>query len=281
MEIIDFHTHTFEEYIVDKALDKLSHSANVISYIEGTDAALHKSNEEDNIALSVSLPVATKIMQSDKINAKNVKKNGRTDDTGLLYFAAIHPEDSNISARLSNIKAAGFKGIKIHPVFQDAYINESCYLKLIDVASEIGLITVIHAGEDISFPGCDWAGVKYLIEMIDIVRPRNLVLAHMGGWKEWDAVESDLAGADVYFDTSFCLEELLPLDSTKPASDVKLSTEQFKRIVAKHGSDKILFGTDSPWSDRKKAIDNIKAIGFDDESLNKIFYENAKGLLKL
>ena len=58
--------------------------------------------------------------------------------------------------------------------------------------------------------------------------PRKLVLAHLGGWKEWDAVEELLAGEEVYMDTAF-LEDYI-------------SDEQLVRIIRKHGAGKILFG---------------------------------------
>jgi len=281
LKIIDFHTHTFDEYVAKRAIDKLSKSANIINYADGTDSCLEKLNIDESIDLSVVLPVATKIMQADGINAKNVKKNAAENNNGLLYFAAIHPEDSNIRRKLSTIKGAGFKGIKLHPVFQDAYIDEKCYLELIDTASDLDLITVIHAGYDISFPGVEYADVKYLLNMIQEVKPRNLVLAHMGGWGQWDMVESDLAGADVYLDTSFCLEKHIPLDNNGTVCDVNLSAEQFLRIVKLHGSDKILFGSDSPWTSRTESVQNIKATGLDQEDLKNIFFDNARRLLKI
>jgi len=281
MEIIDFHTHTFEDYVATRAIDKLSRSANIINYTSGTDSELSRANKNDGVSLSIVLPVATRIMQGGDINARNYRKNMSVDESGVLFFAAIHPEDSRIHAKLSDIKVAGFKGIKLHPVFQDAYIDEKCYLDIIDAASELDLITVIHAGEDISYPGNTWAGVRYIINMLDTLHPRNVVLAHMGGWNEWDVVESDLAGADVYFDTSFCLTDIVSKDETKGKCNVKLSPEQFGRIVELHGSDKILFGTDSPWASRQDTVEAIMNMGFDSDVNSKIFAGNAKTLLKL
>lgn len=281
MEIIDFHTHTFEDYVAFRAVDKLRRSANILNYADGTDGNLIELNKSEKIGLSVVLPVATKIMQGQDINARNHKKNEHTAETGLMYFAAIHPDDSNIPAKLSDIKNAGFKGIKIHPVFQDVYADESSYLKMIDIASEIGLITVIHAGEDLTHPDCEWAGVRYILNMLNQVHPKNVVLAHMGGLNEWDLVESDLAGADVYFDTSFSLNEIKSFDLAKPTKKDCLSKEQFLRIVKKHGVDKILFGTDSPWTSRTESIKCIQDTGLDEMSLEMIFSKNAKKILNI
>lgn len=278
MQIIDFHTHTFEDNVAERAIKKLSASANIISYLGGTDGELIQSNR-NGYCTSVVLPVATKISQSDGINSRNYKKNMISMDTGVIYFAAIHPDDSDIKAKLFAIKSAGFKGIKLHPAFQGLRIDDNNYLKIIDIASGLGLITVIHAGYDISYPQNENASVRYILNMVRTLNPERVVLAHMGGWNQWDMVESDLAGANVYFDTSFCLNELIPNDRNLPFSNVRLSKEQFLRIVKLHGIDRILFGTDSPWSDREESVNIIKSIGLSQSDLDRLLYKNASAIL--
>ena len=76
-----------------------------------------------------------------------------------------------------------------------------------------------------------------------------------------------LCGLDVYFDTAYVLRFT--------------SKECFEKIVKKHGEDKILFATDSPWSDIKNDVNIIKSYGLGSKTENKIFYENAKKLLCL
>lgn len=280
--IIDFHTHTFPDYIADRAVDKLRKSANSKNYLDGTDKGLIGSVRENGISRAIVLPVATRPGQANEINARSVKKNLDSEKTGLEFFAAIHPDDINVLAMLSNIKAAGFKGIKLHPVFQDVYIDEYSYLKIIDAASSLDLITVIHAGYDISYAGVEYAGVKYILNMIEELHPKNLVLAHMGGWNEWDMVESDLCGAECYFDTSFCLTQVVPFDETnKNVCSVQLQNEQFLRIVKKHGADKILFGSDSPWSMQGEVVGAIESSGLSPEDVEKVLYQNAYNLLNM
>ena len=70
---------------------------------------------------------------------------------------------------------------------------------------------------------------------------------------------------DVYFDTAYVLR------FTKE--------DTFKEIIKRHGSDRILFASDSPWSDIKNDVNIIKSYGLGKETENKIFYENAKKLL--
>lgn len=47
---------------------------------------------------------------------------------------------------------------------------------------------------------------------LDQVGPMTLILAHMGGWRNWDQVEDLLPDTSVYLDTSYSLGNLAPLD---------------------------------------------------------------------
>ena len=171
------------------------------------------------------------------------------------------------------------EGIKLHPLFQDEYIDGIGYMRLIEKASELDLITVIHAGYDISYPDKDFASVAHMLNMIKQVQPRNVVLAHMGGWGEWDAVESDLCGADVYFDTSFCMTPIRPFDpEAEHVCKTALGREQFARIVRKHGADKILFGSDSPWAKQSEAIAVVEKSGLEEGEVKQILGINAQKL---
>ena len=60
-----------------------------------------------------------------------------------------------------------------------------------------------------------------------------------------------------------------------------LDGDMFKKIVATHGSDKILFGTDSPWSDQEQSCADIEALDLEDVDKNNIFENNARKLLGL
>ena len=130
-------------------------------------------------------------------------------------------------------------------------------LRLIEYASSLGLIILIHAGFDVSFPGCDESSVDRLATMIQEVKPEKLVLAHMGGWGQWNEVASILEEdymKNVYLDTSSCIKKL--------NHNASLPIEKFKKMVNIHGADRILFGSDSPWDDQKDAVDLIKECGF-------------------
>ena len=50
------------------------------------------------------------------------------------------------------------------------------------------------------------------------------------------------------------------------------------RMVRKHGADRILFGTDSPWYDQTKAVNDFNNTDLTQEEKDKIFGKNANDL---
>jgi len=50
-------------------------------------------------------------------------------------------------------------------------------------------------------------------------------------------------------------------------------------FIERHGADKILFATDSPWSGQKEDIAYMKSLALPEANLEKILWENAARLL--
>ena len=93
----------------------------------------------------------------------------------------------------------------------------------------------------------------------------------------WDIVYDKLLGKDIYIDTAFSLGNI-----EKDSKVIRLlDKEEFKRFVLKHGADKILFGTDSPWAKGIPYIKFIKELDISLEDKNKILGLNATKLLGL
>ena len=93
--IIDFHSHTFPDAIADKAISKLTASADIINYLNGTLADITRSGKEAGIDYSVLLPVVTNPKQYETINKTAVEVNHASDETGIISFGGLHPENAN------------------------------------------------------------------------------------------------------------------------------------------------------------------------------------------
>ena len=275
--IIDAHTHTFPKKIASSVVDKLEKRAKSRAYTDATEEELIKSMKKSNINASIILPIATNIKQTQKLNDIAIEKNKNFSKTGIFSLGTIHPDYEDYKSELKRIKKGGLTGIKIHPAYQGVDLDDIRFLRIIEFAEELDLAVVIHAGLDIGFPEHNYADINQISLVIEKIKPKKMVLAHLGGWKDWDNVEKYLVGSDVYMDTAFSLGRYEPpkdifveFEKTK-----MISNEQFKRIVEKHGYDKIIFGTDSPWGAQEKVLDNIYECKLNEKEIHKVLADNA------
>ena len=97
----------------------------------------------------------------------------------------------------------------------------------------------------------------------------KMVLAHLGGNRQWEQVEEVLAGlpGEIYFDSSMLAGYI--------------TDEQATRIIKKHGADRILLGSDCPWSGTEENAALIRRLPLSDEEKELILYKNACRLLGL
>ncbi|MBR0414811.1 MAG: amidohydrolase family protein [Clostridia bacterium] len=276
--MIDAHTHTFPDAMAAEVVSQLEKKACSRAYLAGTDTALQQSMQKAGIDYSILLPVMTNAKQVVKLNDIALQKNENTPATGLFSLGGMHPDFEGYAAELTRIAARGMTGIKLHPAYQGVDLDNLRYLRIIEKAAELNLAVVVHAGLDIGIMHHNFSSVSHIQTVLREIAPPKLVLAHMGGWKGWDTVERELCGENVYFDTSFSLGSYVPPEEIKVPAETRrmLDSAQFERMVKKHGADKILFGSDSPWSDQAQSIAQIKACHFSEEEIIKIFDTNAR-----
>ena len=262
--IIDFHTHIFPDGIAPKTIPFLEERSGVKANTDGMLKGLLRAMEQNKVDLSVVHPVVTKPSQFESVNtfAKYVND---TCEGKLLSFGGIHPDCEDYKAKLDYIKALGLPGIKLHPDYQGVFIDDVRYMNIIEYADELGLMILTHAGVDIGLPEPVHCPPDRMRKVIDAIKPKKLIVAHMGGWSQWEQVCEYLVGTDIYLDTAFCMDYI--------------SQEMFCKILEKHGKDKILFATDSPWGEAGKTIKQLKEMPLSGEEIEDILANNAKKLL--
>lgn len=272
---IDFHTHAFPDKIAAGTIEKLAAASGTPAFAPGTYAGLEASARAAGLDLCVILPVATHPRQVTRINDTAAEVNRRTGETGLFSFGGIHPDTPDYKEELRRVQSLGLKGIKLHPPYQGVEFDDVRYLRIVEYACELGLIVLTHAGVDIGIPGPEKCTVAHIRRVIRQVHPDRLVLAHMGGWMLWDEVERELCGLPVYLDTAFSL------GAARQGKLQMLGEEQFVRILRAHGADRVLFGTDSPWSGQRESLDAFRALPLTPEEQALVLEKNARRLLGL
>lgn len=261
--VIDFHTHVFHDRIAEWVIESLMESSKdeCKPCSDGTVGGLLKNMDEFGVDISVAQPIVTKPKNTETQNrwAKEITSER------IISFGSIHPETDDYKRDIDLICSLGLPGIKFHPEFQNFYIDDPKMLKMYDYAFSKGLMILFHAGYDPSFPPPIHSTPKQFAEVSKEMQGGVMIAAHLGGQDQWDDVEKYLVGTDVYFDTAMGMEYY--------------SHEQFVRIVKNHGADKILFGSDSPWTKANKEIEILNSLPLTQEEKDLILYKNAKRLL--
>lgn len=261
--VIDFHTHAFPEKIAQKTIDILSEKCgDAVSEHDGTANSLVAKIKNDNCDLAVVLNISTNAKQQRNVNDFAISL---LSNSNLIPFGSVHPDSEDAIAELCRIKDAGLKGIKFHPDYQGFFVDDEKMFPLYEKAAALGLITVFHAGVDIGVPDPVHCTPERLLKVLPIFGDVPVVAAHMGGYLLWEEVLEKLAGTNIYLDTSYSYGNIPPIWATK--------------LIKKHGADKILFGSDMPWSRTGNEMKLINSLPISEEEKEQIFYKNACRIL--
>ena len=267
--IIDFHTHIYPDKIAPSAIEAVINGIDFTPASDGTKNGLLKNMSAANIDVSINLPVLTKPSQFDSVVkfAQGINEEFYKTGKGVLAFAGMHPDCDDIKGKIKFLADNGFKGIKIHPDYQNTYIDDDRYYEILKASKDNGLIVATHAGQDSGYMGrpVKCPPERILKQLDRLGGYDKFVLAHLGGKDFFVEVFSLLASKNIYLDTSGVMHEI--------------PQGIFEKIVFKHGFDKILYASDSPWFSQSEYIDIIKSYNLGKENEDKIFYKNALNLL--
>lgn len=259
--IFDAHTHCFPDAIAQRAVATLAEKAILPHYADGTFAGLlaYEAEGADGFAL---LPIATRPSQTRSVNrwAASCMSVG-----GCVAFGSVHPASQEVASELDELCELGLPGVKLHPEYQEFFVDDPAIFPLYRDLFRRGLILHLHAGEDLGFQPPVHGAAERIAAVCDAFPDATIIAAHMGSFQQWDAVETHLAGrTNLWLDTSFGADWMSP--------------ERFCRLARRHGIERVLFGTDSPWSDFRKSRDAVLCSGLTEPELQAVFWDNAQAL---
>lgn len=267
--IIDFHAHIFPEKVAKKALPKLASVIHLEPSMDGTIEGLLDSMRQAGIDISVILPTVTDPHQFDSILRFACYVNEYdygAEGPRLISLGGIHPESDNYKEQLKLLKEYGFAGFKIHPDYQGTCFDDIRYMRILDKASELDLCCLTHSGYDPYSPEKVHCTPEMIVKVVKEVAPTKLIAAHMGNNQFYDEAEKLLMGLPIYIDTAYSIKQM--------------DSAQLVRMAKAHGTDRVLFGTDAPWSSQKEDVEIFRGLtAFNETEQEQILSGNAKKLL--
>ncbi|MCI8386868.1 MAG: amidohydrolase [Clostridiales bacterium] len=270
--VIDFHTHAFPDTLAERAISKLSSTGGGLkSYGSGTITSLLDSMDISGIDRAVILNIATNPRQQTNVNNFAIETNRAQlsgDKPRRLYaLGSLNPDSDCIAAEARRIADVGIRGVKIHPDFMNAAIDDPRFDAVYRACIDNDLFLVSHAGWDFSSPDLIHCTPDGILRVLDRFPSLRFVAAHMGSARMWDDVERLLIGKNLWIETSIAV--MFGLDK-----------QQCARMLKNHDPDKLLFGSDFPWYDERESFEYVDSLEISDELKLKIFSENALKLLE-
>ncbi|OQY05206.1 MAG: amidohydrolase [Planctomycetales bacterium 4572_13] len=262
--LIDFHTHAFPDALAKQAVAKLASQADEVhSFLDGRVDSLVASMDANGIEAGVLCSIATKPAQFEAI----FRWSQQICSDRIIPLASVHPQDPAAVEHIHQIAQSGLKGVKMHPYYQDFYLDDPNLYPLFEAIQAEGLLLTMHTGYDFAFDRIDRATPKQIWDLVQRFPAMKLITTHLGGWQQWDDVQRYLIGKPIYMETSFSIEYLGP--------------ERVRKMLLEHSPEHILFGTDSPWTDQETTLAAHKSMGLPEDIQKKYFFENASKILGL
>ena len=262
MKIIDFHTHYYPDKVVKKALSAVQGKIPV--HTDGSRDGLLESMQKSGVDASLNLTLVNNPANAESINRWAAAENAAP----IWQTGSVHPAQPDPAGAVETIAASGLRGLKFHPEYQDFEFTDPRLFPVWERCIDLDLFVVTHAGYDVMFREPWHTDPVHLAEFHRRYPRLKLVLAHLGSMAMWDEVEEHLAGLPVYLDLAF-----VTLATIEP--------KQLLRIIRRHGAERILFGSDTPWCDQSVCVDFISSLPLAEEERELIFHGNAERLLKL
>ena len=196
----------------------------------------------------------------------------------FIGFCCVDPWKGQIAVKELErcVKELGLRGLKLHPVHQAFYPNDTRFYPLYEKCMELNVPVLFHsgyAGAGSGTPGGMGLKLKYSapIPYFDDVAadfPQlTIIMAHPG----WPWIEEQIAvalhKANVYIDLSGWSPRFIPQAIVHEAG---------RRL-----QEKMLFGSDYPLIQPDRWLRDFQEWGLSDEVRSKILLENARKVLNL
>ncbi|MEU8802957.1 amidohydrolase family protein [Spirillospora sp. NPDC048819] len=258
--IIDTHAHVWPDHIAPRVL--AGRPAGLDARFDGTVGGLTRTMDAAGVDRAMTLAIAGV--------AKNVERTnefiGAVDRHRFIPFGTVHPGLS-IEQNLRSLDGNGIRGVKLHPLFQDLSLADPAVVDLVRALADADVTLITHAGAGGDDAANERGAPRHLRALLDAVPHLRLIACHYGGYHRLDEAEELMVGSRAVLETSW------------PPRLSDLDADRMRAIVAAHGADRMVFGSDWPMADPAAEIAAIRSWGLSPEEESAILGGTLAGLL--
>ena len=263
--IIDFHAHVFQDKVAPHVIQELKTKGGLHAYSDGTVGGLTTYMTGTSLDYVVAMGVAIRpdLVTNTNDWLMNIK------DQRIIPFGSVHPDYPQPAQEVNRLRQNGVKGLKFHSPFQQFCPDEKRMMPIYEALGD-DMVAFFHVGSGLSKESKTvLATPASIVNVIENFPKLKVVAAHFGGYKLLEEAERYLVGRNLYLDTSW------------PPSLKGIGRDEVVRIIRKHGSEKILFGSDCPTADPVTEIQFIDSLNLNEGEKELILGGNACNLLGL
>ena len=178
------------------------------------------------------------------------------DDSSLIGFGTINFDEGHLTDQVKRIASYGFKGIKIHPAYQEINIIGEQASEVYAEAQKQGLFISFHTG-------LHWHRIAdYKVLLFDEVAYRypelKFSMEHIGGYHFFRDALAVMCNAERNSDkpTVFAGWTSIAMNDNGLADYWSVSDEELRTLIHQTGNNSSIFGLDFPY---KKTAKQLKA----------------------
>jgi uncharacterized protein len=258
--IVDCHMHVWPDAIAKRALAQPSGDLERIG--DGTQAGALAALDAGGIDRGVLFGIGN---TADRVEAAN-RFVGSLQGERFIGFGSIHP-GLPVEENIEGLRRHGLPGTKIHPLFQGFALDDPGLYEILDALQQTGIAAIIHVGHGGS--GSERCTPQMLVDLIDRFPRLKLIACHFGGYRMLDVVEELILGRPVYVDTSW------------PPGIGSVDPARVRRMIERHGADRVIYGSDWPMAEPAADVAAIRALGLSDADTDAVLGGNLLRILEV
>jgi predicted TIM-barrel fold metal-dependent hydrolase len=257
--VIDGHFHVWPDAIARQALG--NPSAELKRFGDGTVGGATAVLDGAGIDRAVCLCIANVARHVESVN----RFAGGLDRERFIGFGTVHP-DLPVEANLASLRENRLYGVKVHPLFQGFALDDPGLGEILDaLQGEFPIIVHVgHGGE-----GAERCTPAMLRDLAARFPRLDVIACHFGGYELLDEAEEQVIGLPVFVDTSW------------PPGLASIDPDRVKRLIQRHGPDRVIFASDWPMADPAADLAAVRRLGLSPEDEAAVLGGNLERLLGL
>jgi len=229
---------------------------------EGLNAA-----KREEFALELESKLEKRLSDYNDYLCRSAREDGRLEP--VIAADGSLKADFMIQEIMTKVESYGIKILKIHPAVNGITPDHKGYEPVFELAQDQGITVISHgglSGEDPEGKYCAPENFENVLQRFPRVK---LIVAHLA-YPHTDGLLK-LAGKfeNLYTDISFVMR------------NSSLSDEALVEIISSFGKERVLFGSDFPWSNPEEDAERLLKFKLSENELDLLVHQNAIKIFNL